>query len=107
MNHTAMRGVAARRPASSRLRALASDIRFNRYAYLLTLPVIVYYILFHYMPMYGVVIAFKNFSPGLGIWNSPWAGLQHFRMFFSSDYAWRTIRNTFLISAYSIAFGFP
>lgn len=89
------------------LRGLLTDIRANKSAYLLIVPVLAYYFLFHYMPMYGVIIAFKNFSPGLGIWDSPWAGLQHFRMFFSSDYAWRTIRNTFMISGYSILFGFP
>ncbi|MDL2234040.1 ABC transporter permease subunit [Ruminococcaceae bacterium OttesenSCG-928-L11] len=91
----------------SGLAGLLADIRFNKSAYILVLPLLAYYILFHYMPMYGVVIAFKDFSPAKGIMGSDWIGLEQFRMFFSSDYAYRVIRNTLLISVYSIAFGFP
>lgn len=86
---------------------LLADIRFNPSAYVLVAVVLAYYILFHYLPMYGVVIAFKNFSPGKGIIGSEWAGLEHFKLFFSSDYAWRVIRNTLQISFASLLFGFP
>ena len=71
------------------------------------LPIVVYYIIFCYMPMSGAVIAFKNYKPGRGIYNGDWVGLKWFYQFFSSPYAFRTIRNTVLISLYSILLGFP
>lgn len=71
------------------------------------LPVLAYYIVFCYIPIYGIQIAFKNFSPGLGISGSPWAGLTHFRAFFAGPYFVRTFTNTLLISLYSILFSFP
>lgn len=86
---------------------LIRDIRFNPSAYILVAVVLAYYITFHYLPMYGVIIAFKDFSPGLGILGSEWVGLEHFKMFFSSDYAWRVIRNTLQISFYTLLLGFP
>ena len=83
------------------------NIQKHRIIYLLFLPVLIYYLLFHYLPMYGAIIAFKNYVPSQGIANSAWVGLKHFRSFFSSYYCSRLIRNTLLISLYSILFGFP
>ncbi|TBL78706.1 ABC transporter permease [Paenibacillus thalictri] len=71
------------------------------------LPVIAYYVVFYYTPMYGLQIAFKEYSPGLGFWNSPWVGFAHFESFFGSYYFWRLISNTLLLSLYGIVFGFP
>jgi putative aldouronate transport system permease protein len=71
------------------------------------LPVAAFYILFHYIPMAGAVIAFKDFSPGLGIFSSPWAGLDYFKMFFSSPYFLRVVGNTIIISGLQILFAFP
>jgi putative aldouronate transport system permease protein len=79
----------------------------NKELYLIALPVIAYYLIFHYGPMYGAIIAFKDFSPGAGILGSPWVGLQHFRDFFASVYFVRVIRNTLTISLTSLVFGFP
>ena len=79
----------------------------NRYIYLLALPVIVYYILFYYLPMFGIVIAFKQFELGKGVLASRWVGLKYFREYFASNNCWRTIRNTLLISFYNLLFGFP
>ncbi|SFP95304.1 ABC transporter permease [Caldicoprobacter faecalis] len=73
----------------------------------MALPVIAYYIIFHYMPMYGAIIAFKEFNPALGIIRSPWVGFKHFKSFFEGVYFWRLIRNTLLISIYSLVWGFP
>lgn len=73
----------------------------------MALPVIVYYLQFHYGPMYGLQIAFKDFSVGRGIWGSRWVGFQHFQEFFGSYYFWRLIRNTLLINFYELIFGFP
>ena len=86
---------------------IKNDFKRNRYIYLMALPVLVYYLLFHYQPMYGAIIAFKDFTPAKGILGSPWAGLKHFRTFFTGPYAFRLIRNTFLISFYELIFGFP
>ena len=82
-------------------------IRANKSLYLMILPVLLYYFLFCYKPMYGAVIAFKNFMPGRGIANSPWVGLQNFTDFFTSIYCFRVIKNTLVISLVSIIFGFP
>lgn len=86
---------------------LKRNIRKHYIVYLMFVPVAAYYILFHYAPMYGATIAFKNYIPSRGIWASNWVGLKHFRTFFNSYYCSRLIRNTLLISTYSIIFGFP
>ncbi len=88
-------------------RRVARDFQINKELYLMVLPVIVYYVLFHYMPMYGAIIAFKEFNPLIGIMKSPWVGFQHFIDFFHGFYFWRTLRNTFVISFNTLIFGFP
>jgi putative aldouronate transport system permease protein len=75
--------------------------------YLLVVPVLLFYLLFAYKPMYGALIAFKDFSPGRGFSGSPWVGFAQFYRFFSSPYFFRLLRNTFLISFYGLVFGFP
>lgn len=75
--------------------------------YVLMLPLIVFFILFKYVPMYGIQIAFRDFSPTLGFWNSPWVGLRHFQRFFSSPDFKIVIKNTLTISLLNLAFGFP
>jgi putative aldouronate transport system permease protein len=86
---------------------IGRDIRRNKLLYLMVLPVIAYYVIFDYGPMYGLQIAFKDYSPGDGIWGSRWVGLANFTEFFQSYYFWRLIRNTLLISVYELIFGFP
>ena len=86
---------------------LLTDLKRNRELYLIVLPVIVFYILFHYTPMYGAIIAFKQFNPARGILHSPWIGFKNFIDFFSTYYFWRLIRNTVTISITSLAVGFP
>lgn len=84
-----------------------AKIKKNKLLYLMFLPVVVYYLIFHYAPMFGIVIAFKDYNAFTGFIRSPWVGLKHFKDFFSSPYCWRLIRNTFLISFYGLIFGFP
>ncbi len=79
----------------------------NHQLYLMLLPVVAYYIVFHYIPMSGAQIAFRRFSFSKGIWGSAWVGLENFNDFFSSIYAERLIRNTLLLSLYNMVFGFP
>ena len=86
---------------------LKRDLIKNKMLYLLVLPVIAFYLIFYYVPMYGVTIAFQNYDPAYGVFNSPWVGLQNFQDFFSSVYFWRILKNTLVISACSILFGFP
>lgn len=71
------------------------------------LPVVVWYILFCYCPMYGVTMAFKEYKPRKGILGSDWVGLKHFIEFFNSFYFWRLMRNTFLLAFYGLIFAFP
>lgn len=86
---------------------LAKDFKRYKAVYLMAIPVVLFYLLFHYKPMYGAIIAFKNFSPAKGIWGSPWIGFKYFQEFFSSYYFWTILRNTFLISLYELLWGFP
>ncbi|NHN29360.1 ABC transporter permease [Paenibacillus agricola] len=83
------------------------DFLMNKYLYLMMVPVLAYYVIFHYTPMYGAIIAFKEYTPMKGIMGSPWVGLQHFNDFFGSYYFWRILKNTVIISSYSLIFEFP
>lgn len=83
------------------------DFNKYKYLYLMAIPMVVYYVLFNYIPMYGAVIAFKHFSPALGTWKSPWAGTFYFKMFFKDVYFSRILRNTIQISLKDLLFGFP
>ncbi len=94
----------------SRKYIMAKDFRRNRMLYLMVLPVVAFYILFSYVPMSGIVIAFKDYKPMLGMWRSPWAdngGLGNFMEFFANPFFGRILKNTLLISLYSIIFSFP
>ncbi len=82
-------------------------IKKNREIYLLAIPVIAYFLIFCYGPMYGAIIAFKQYSPGKGIWGSKWVGFKNFEAFFKDVYFMRTLRNTLIISFLDIIFGFP
>lgn len=92
---------------SKAFRWLRREWRNRRYLYLMSLPVLVFIILFRYVPMYGVIIAFKQFSPRKGILDSAWVGFKHFQSFFNSFYAGRVIGNTIKLSVYSLVFNFP
>ena len=79
----------------------------DRQLVLLCLPLIAYYVIFHYWPMYGVVIAFKNFKPLQGILGSKWVGLHYFRQVLQTPTLGRLVRNTFTIGIFSLLWGFP
>jgi putative aldouronate transport system permease protein len=82
-------------------------IRVNAGLYLLIAPAVIILALFTYKPMYGIIIAFKDYNYSGGIWGSPWVGFKHFRTFFNSYMFTSTLKNTILISLYSLAAGFP
>ena len=81
--------------------------RQMRTLYLLFLLPLAIFVVFHYLPMYGNIIAFKDFRLGRGFWGSRWVGLQHYEDFFRNPYAWRIIRNTVVISGLKLLYGFP
>ncbi|KIL40113.1 sugar ABC transporter permease [Gordoniibacillus kamchatkensis] len=85
-----------------------SMLKKHKALYLLMLPGILYYIIFKYVPMYGVIIAFQNFSIGRGIMGSKFVGLKHFVDFFvNTPDAWKLIRNTVMLNLYDLLFRFP
>ena len=88
-------------------RRLMKDLKRFGGAYIMVLPVVVFYVLFHYKPLLGAAIAFKNYQPRKGIWGSAWVGFKHFESFFSSYYFGRLIRNTLTISLSGLIFTFP
>jgi putative aldouronate transport system permease protein len=92
---------------SGLLTRIKRDISINRYNYLLLFPAVLYYVIFHYWPMYGAQIAFRNFSVARGIFASTWVGMRYFREFFESYYFTRLITNTLLLSLQNILYGFP
>ncbi|TYA14723.1 sugar ABC transporter permease [Paenibacillus faecis] len=86
---------------------LLRDIAKHKAIYFMILPMVLYYIIFKYVPMYGSIIAFQDFRVAKGIGGSDWAGLKHFIAFFDSVYFFRVLKNTLLISLYNLVFGFP
>lgn len=94
-------------PAKASFRRKRSRILKNWQLYLMFLPVFLYFLIFHYLPMYGIQIAFKDFSGAQGIWGSPWVGLEHFQRFFNSSNCGEILWNTVSISLYSLLVGFP
>lgn len=94
-------------PALPRKTRVIRALKRDKYLFLLFLPILVWYVVFCYVPLTGLVIAFKDFKPGMGIYGGNWVGLKWFIQFFQSAFAPRLIRNTILISLYSLIFGFP
>ncbi|MBQ7840572.1 MAG: sugar ABC transporter permease [Lachnospiraceae bacterium] len=86
---------------------IAKQIWRNRQLYLFLLLPVLYIIIFHYVPMGGIVIAFEDYRARKGIWGSEWVGLENFIKFFNSYDCKRIIRNTLILSVYTIAAGFP
>lgn len=85
---------------------LIKDISYHRWLYIIAIPVFIYAFIFFYYPIYGVLIAFKDYNPRLGILGSPMVGFKHFQDFFNSYYFKRLIGNTLMISLLDIVFGF-
>ncbi|MET3728085.1 putative aldouronate transport system permease protein [Fictibacillus halophilus] len=75
--------------------------------YLFVLPCLLWFVVFKYVPMYGIQLAFKQYIPTEGIWGSPWIGFQHFTRFFESYQFWTLIQNTLSLSLWAFIFTFP
>ena len=91
----------------ARLKKLARAMWDARYIYLLLIPGIVYFAVFHYGPMNGVILAFKKYNARLGIWGSKWVGWDNFARIFRTPAAMEAIRNTFEINISRLLFQFP
>ncbi|MGX7420642.1 ABC transporter permease [Carnobacterium gallinarum] len=79
----------------------------HKWLYIMLVPPVVYFLIWCYGPMYGVIIAFKNYSPAIGIFNSPWVGMENFQRFFDSYFFGEIIGNTLRLSIYSLLVGIP
>ena len=88
-------------------KTLLSRMWKHRQYYLLILPAIIYVVIFNYIPMYGIQIAFKNYKMSLGILASRWVGFKHFESFFGSYYFWTLMKNTIVLSLYGLFVAFP
>ncbi|MFF3023242.1 ABC transporter permease [Gottfriedia sp. NPDC057948] len=100
------------KPSTIRLETLNKKSRIKRILenyelYLFLLPAVIYFIVFQYVPMYGVVIAFKDYVPSLGILGSPWVGFENFQRFFDSYQFWTLIKNSLGLSILQLVIGFP
>ncbi|MFW2589770.1 ABC transporter permease [Sagittula sp. SSi028] len=91
----------------SRIAKVGDHLKREWQLYLMLLPTIIWLVLFLYKPMYGLQIAFKDYSIFRGISGSPWVGLEHFETLFGNEQFLRALRNTLIMSAYALLFGFP
>ncbi|MEG6613505.1 ABC transporter permease subunit [Pseudoclostridium thermosuccinogenes] len=89
------------------LEVIKKDFKHNWKVYLMALPVVAFYIIFCYGPMWGLSIAFVDFKPRLGILKSPFVGLKHFKNFVTDPYFGRLVTNTFMLNLWGLVFGFP
>jgi putative aldouronate transport system permease protein len=88
-------------------KVIKKDIKRNYPLYLIMLPALIYFLIFSYGPLVGLLMAFENYKPKLGFFGSQFVGLKHFKDFFGSYYFIRLLKNTFLISFYDLIVGFP
>lgn len=88
-------------------KVISKDIKKNYPLYLLILPTVIYFLIFSYGTLVGLLMAFENYKPKLGFFGSTFVGLDHFKDFFGSYYFVRLLKNTFLISFFDLIFGFP
>jgi putative aldouronate transport system permease protein len=93
--------------APSRARKLIRRLWRERYVHLLLLPGILYFLVYRYLPMGGLIVAFKDYNPFIGIWASDWVGLKHFMRIFADNEVIRVLWNTIEISLLQLFFAFP
>jgi len=90
-----------------RYKWMLKQMRKDSWLYLMILPGLLFFLIFKYGPMWGLLMAFQNYQPTRGIWGSDWVGLQHFATLFGDDSFWMLFRNTFLLAVYNLVFFFP
>lgn len=87
--------------------SIVQEFKRHKWLYGMAIPGVLIVFIFNYVPMYGILIAFKDYKVKDGIMGSPWVGFQYFKMFFSNPLAVRTIKNTFLLGLYNLLWSFP
>ena len=92
---------------ASRDMPLWKYVRLNWVLYIMLIPGLINLLLFKFLPMYGIVVAYQDYSPKGGFFHSQWVGLKHFQTFFSDPFCWRIIRNTFVLGLESLFLSFP
>ena len=102
-----MDGKAKTKKKKNIFQSIIEELKTNRELYILSIPILAFYLIFLYGPMFGVLIAFKDYNIGQGFLASKWVGLKYFKEYFGSVYFLRTLTNTFIISLMDIAIGFP
>lgn len=107
MGSNDLKGASAVVLSARKKKTFLQKMRGNWDLLMFCMPGIIITIIYHYVPIYGVQIAFRNFKAKQGVWGSEWVGFENFRRFFLSVNAWTTIRNTLFLSLYSLAAGFP
>ncbi|GMK42035.1 protein LplB [Paenibacillus sp. CCS19] len=107
MKHNAVTTSAAAQRTSVYRPSIMSRLKRDKWMYALLLPGLIYFLLFKYVPMWGVLLAFKNYQPFLGFWKSDWVGFEHFRLFFTNPDFFMLLRNTLILSFYNLLFFFP
>lgn len=100
-------GPAPRVRARAGKRKLWSDLKRDKYLYLLALPGLLFFLIFKYIPITNLVIAFQDYSPYFGVTGSPWVGFEHFSRFFANEDFYMLLRNTLAISFLNLLFFFP
>jgi putative aldouronate transport system permease protein len=87
--------------------SLRDKIVRDKWLYILFLPGIAYYLVFRYLPMWGLLVSFQNYQPFLGLWKSKWVGLENFKVFINTPNFWQLSRNTLTIAMLNLTFFFP
>lgn len=83
------------------------DLIRDRWLYFMLAPGVIYFIIFKYIPMYGITMSFQDYQPYLGFFESPWVGFKHFERFFGEPQFWMLFRNTAILALYNLIFFFP
>ncbi|MCY9659910.1 ABC transporter permease subunit [Paenibacillus chondroitinus] len=94
-------------PPVSRWRRTWQGLKRDHMLYLIASPMLLFFLIFKYVPMWGILIAFKNYTPYVGFWASPWVGFEHFERFFGNDSFFQLLRNTLAINLLNLIFFFP
>ncbi|MBB6693375.1 sugar ABC transporter permease [Cohnella xylanilytica] len=106
-NRGAGSALAAASIPSARRTSLAAKLRKDKWIYLLLAPGLLYFLIFKYVPMWGILLAFQDYQPFLGFWKSEWVGFDHFKVFFDNPEFFMLLRNTLTLSFYNLIFFFP
>lgn len=109
MKHGVIAGPASAAPRTraGRGKYVWKRLRRDKWLYILLTPGLLYFLVFKYVPMWGILLAFKDYQPFVGFWKSEWVGFEHFRVFFQNPDFFMLLKNTLVLSLYNLVFFFP